>query len=49
MIVKEVPIVELFVREGVVSFEIDGDGDVVGRGVGGDFPPEEELVCVGEF
>ena len=45
----EVPVVELFMGEGVVSFEIDGHCDVVGGGGGGDLAPEEQLVSIGQL
>jgi hypothetical protein len=35
--------------EGIMSFEIDGDCDIVRRGGCCDFTPEKELVCIGEF
>lgn len=41
--------VELLVREGVVAFEVECHGDVVGTGGGVYLSPEEELVCIGEF
>lgn len=46
---EELRVVELLVGEGVVSLEVEGECDVVGRGSGGDLSPEEELVGVGEF
>jgi hypothetical protein len=46
---RDVPVVEFFMGEGVLGFEVDGLGDVVGGGGGGDFAPEEKLVGVGGF
>lgn len=43
------PIVEFFVREAVVAFEVDGQGDVVGCGGGCHFSPEQQLVGVGQL
>lgn len=42
-----VPVIELFVREPILSFEVDGKGNVVGGGGGEKFAPEEELISVG--
>ena len=42
----KVPVVELFMGEGVVSLEVDGHCDVVGGSGGGDLAPEEQLVGI---
>jgi hypothetical protein len=35
--------------EEIMSFKIDGNCDIVGRGGCFYFTPEKELICVGEF
>ena len=46
---KKLPVVKLLVREGIMPLEIDGHGDVVGRGDGGDLAPIEQLIRIGEL